>query len=132
MRYRVIRFFAVGAASVALRNSIIIFAGLVLSLVFVVVPDLPLFIRVQVLGRVGGLPVSPADRPSQGDRVVRLPDVGWCGWRARDPRVVGSANRNGWFDHGPAGLAGNRGKSRPWADLGPGRGAGRGSPASCG
>lgn len=53
MPYRVIRFFAVGAASVALRNSIIIFAGLVLSLVFVVIPNLPLFIRLQVLSLVG-------------------------------------------------------------------------------
>ncbi len=47
------RFFAAGAASVALRNSIILFAALVLSLVVVPIPNVPLFVRSNVLGLVG-------------------------------------------------------------------------------
>ena len=48
-----IRFFAGGAATVALRNGIILFAALVLSLAVLPIPNVALFFRLQMLDLVG-------------------------------------------------------------------------------
>ncbi len=81
-----IRFFAVGAASVALRNSIILFAALVLSLVVVPIPSVPLFIRTNVLGLVGpdgsrllalGFAALGVTLASQAGPALRLGLGGW-------------------------------------------------------
>ena len=56
-----IRFFAAGAAPVALRNSIILFAALVLSLVLVPIDNVALFFQFQIeslVGRAGSLPLA--------------------------------------------------------------------------